>query len=262
MGTVQKLRTFAWFVRRPDLYPELIRQLKTEVRRTSAPDGLAEAGQWCADAAIDRARALEQLTGSRVEYGIQELFADVVAAAQARVAEAMSNEPADMPWAGAADVDVLYWIAERSGATRVVETGVAYGWSSLALLLSLASRPSARLVSTDMPLPRTTGAYVGSAVPNELRAPWTLLRGLDRKVLPRALDDLGTVQLCHYDSDKTYEGRWWASHLIWEALESGGHFISDDVGDNFAFRDFASKVGVDPVVIPSGAKHVGILAKP
>ena len=51
---------------------------------------------------------------------------------------------------------------------RVIETGVAYGWSSLALLLSLKNR-NGLLVSTDLPYAGLDNdPYVGCVVPDEL----------------------------------------------------------------------------------------------
>ena len=72
--------------------------------------------------------------------------------------------------------------------------------------------------------------------------------------------------LCHYDSDKSYVGRMWAYGLLWEALEPGGFFVSDDIGDNDAFRVFAGSVAAEPIVVEpgsydTGAKYVGVLRK-
>jgi predicted O-methyltransferase YrrM len=265
MALTQKLRTLGWFLRRPALYRELARELKTEIVRPFAYEGDSGAQQWCVERAMAVGEAIERLTGSGMSYVVERRFGEVFAAARERAMRARSAEPSDMPPAGAADVQLLYWLAERMQAERAVETGVAYGWSSLGLLLSLSNRPSARLTSTDMPLPRTTGAYVGCVVPNDLRAQWTLLRGLDRQLLPRALDDLGRIDICHYDSDKSYEGRRWAYRLLWSALRPGGRLISDDIGDNLAFQEFAGELEVEPVVVrtPAGSatKYAGVLTK-
>ena len=115
---------------------------------------------------------------------------------------------------------------------------MAFGWSSLALLLSLRNRPAARLASVDMPYPKINNdAYVGCIVPEDLRTRWTLLRYADREGLPKALQLLGALDLCHYDSDKRYRSRMWAYPLLWNALRPGGLLLSDDIGDNVAFRD-------------------------
>jgi hypothetical protein len=50
--------------------------------------------------------------------------------------------------------------------------------------------------------------------------------------------------------------------LLWEALRPGGFFISDDISDNFAFRDFFARMGVGFAVVRCQEKHVGIARKP
>ena len=166
---------------------------------------------------------------------------------------------------GPGNLDLLYHLALQEGVENVVETGVAFGWSSLAILLGLGSE--GQLFSTDMPYVRRGNEdYVGCVVPEDLRGAWTLIRLADHQALPRALDDLGTIDLCHYDSDKTYVGRMWAYGLLWEALEPGGFFVSDDIGDNDAFRVFAESVAAEPIVVEPGrydtsTKYVGVLRK-
>ena len=259
----RKLSTLTWFLRRPGLYPELARALRDEVLRPLGTTRETSAERWCAERAISVADAVEVVTGSPMEYGLDERFDREMQAARARISQARAAQPGKVPAAGSAEMDLLYWLAERAEAQRVVETGVAFGYSSLALLLSLSRRPAARLVSTDIPLPRTTGTYVGCAVAPELRAQWTVLAGRDRRMLPGALEELGEIDLCHYDSDKSYEGRTWAYGLLWDRLRPGGWFVSDDIGDNAAFADFCERVQLRPVVVAAASgKYLGILTKP
>ena len=68
--------------------------------------------------------------------------------------------------------------------------------------------------------------------------------------------------MCHYDSDKSYSGRMWTYPRLWHALRPEGLFISDDIGDNMGFADFARSVAIEPIVVRSGEKYVGILIKP
>ena len=97
-------------------------------------------------------------------------------------------------------------------------------------------------------------------VPPQLKRLWTLHRMADREGLPRALVD-GPFDLCHYDSDKSVEGRLWAYPRMWAALRPGGFLISDDIGDNHAWRTFCAEIGREAVVVHSGSKHVGVLVK-
>lgn len=216
----------------------------------------AEAEQWCSQRAVSAHEAIRRLTGVPPSEPIASRFPAVFAAAQAAAAKC----PVEM--GGAANLDLLFAAAEALEARQAIETGVAYGWSSLALLLSLSTRPGGRLVSTDMPYTgRNNDRFVGCVVPPKLRPHWRLIGRADRDGLPLALSELPMIDLCHYDSDKSYAGRKWAYPRLFAALRPGGCFISDDVSDNPAFRDFCRDLGQEPIVVESGGKYIGVLVK-
>ncbi len=61
--------------------------------------------------------------------------------------------------------------------------------------------------------------YVGCVIPENLKSKWELQRLPDVKGIPLALKKFdNTIDFCHYDSDKSYTGRMWASPLLWNAL--------------------------------------------
>ena len=250
-----------WYLRRPVMYPVLFRHAINKIRRVLfRRDYLAEtraqAESWCSTRSITTGEALEKITKSKPSETLNAQFPDIFKQSEAAAAAC----PVKM--GGAGDLDLLYQLADHCEARRVIETGVAYGWSSLALLLSLKKR-NGLLVSTDLPYPGLDNdPYVGCVVPTELRNNWKLLRGADRQRVPEAIRLVGTLDLCHYDSDKSYSGRMWTYPHLWEALSSGGLFISDDIGDNMGFADFARSVAIEPIVVCSGDKYVGILVKP
>ena len=167
-----------------------------------------------------------------------------------------------MGLAGAGDARLLYGICSHLQSRRILETGVAFGWSSLAILLAIRGVPDARLVSTDMPyLWLKADAWVGAAVPEELKPLWVLYRAPDRVALPQALAH-GPFDLCHYDSDKSFAGRSWAYPQLWAALRPGGAIMSDDVGDNLAWRQFCESIGHDGLIVRKRSGFVGVLVKP
>ena len=55
---------------------------------------------------------------------------------------------------GASHVHLIYDCVRLTKAEKVIETGVAYGWSSLAILKALNVNKNAMLYSVDMPYPR------------------------------------------------------------------------------------------------------------
>jgi predicted O-methyltransferase YrrM len=235
----------------------LARRFSRRHRTLSRDEDRAVANAWCQETCLDCKAALIALTGSAPSSDIKELYADQFSVAE-RIAESC---PVKM--GGAGDLNLLYWGAEHLAATNVIETGVAYGWSSLAILLSLEKRPNARLISTDLPYATANSeSFVGCVVPENLKSRWQVLDSADRQALPWAIKELGQIDMCHYDSDKTYDGRMWAYQRLWPALRPNGFFISDDIGDNLAFRDFAHLVQQDPVIIRQESKYVGLLVKP
>ena len=69
------------------------------------------------------------------------------------------------------------------------------------------------------------------------------------------------IDIAHYDSDKSYQGREFAYPIIWNALKPGGLFISDDIQDNMAFAHFVEESGLRYGVTETGGKYVGIALK-
>lgn len=256
---MSKVRNLIWFLKRPHLMPQVWYLFRRKFRPAIvAMDATGEESlRWCREREVDMATAYRKLTGQEAPVPVRERFGEVFAASE-RVTEACA-----VRMGGPGAVDMLYWICEFLQAKSVIETGVAYGWSSLAILLSLRDRPGARLVSVDMPyVGMNNDEYVGCAVPESLRGPWTLSKTSDRQGIPRGLRELGAIDICHYDSDKSYQGRMWAYPILWQALRSGGIFVSDDINDNVAFRDFCAGLKIDPVIFSVHGKFVGMMTKP
>lgn len=164
---------------------------------------------------------------------------------------------------GSANLDLLFSLARSISARRIVETGVAFGWSSLVLLLAIADRERDSIVcSVDLPyLRHWTTSWVGAAVPRSLHSRWRLFRMADRQGLPKALQAAYPVDLAHYDSDKSISGRQYGYSTIWGSLRAGGIIVSDDVGDNLAFKEFAAMVARHPIIVEHDGKFQGILVK-
>jgi hypothetical protein len=192
------LRTLVWYLKRPALYPDLIRNARRQLgtwrdpaaarrARWASAQEAREAARWCDEVAVDVPTAMRKITGSEWALPFDERFAAEVAAANDRQAAC----PVAM--GGAANLDLLYYLAEHTRAVRAIETGVAYGWSSLAVLLSLAQRDG-QLISTDRPYAGTdSGRFVGCIVPARLHRHWCILQRADREALPQAIEQLGSI---------------------------------------------------------------------
>jgi predicted O-methyltransferase YrrM len=263
---VPKLEILGWYLKRPRYYRQFARQGARAIseRLPGAAlryeEGRAAGEKWARSRAITTDDAVERLVSRHGRQSLSDAHRSCLEDGEARAA----GVPFYM--GGPGNLELLYQLAEGLQATRVLETGVGYGWSTLALLLSLSRRPQSRLVSTDFPyyFPDSE-RYVGIVVPQDLRGMWTLVQHPDREGLPRAFQLMGQFDLCHYDSDKSYSGRMWGYNALWPRLRPGGFFVSDDIGDNCAFRDFAGAVSQEPIVVidpePEGDKFIGVIAK-
>lgn len=166
-------RTLVWYGLRPTLLPELWRQTVFAVRG-KRPYLREEAYAYCQEHGVDISQVL-RLLGLPIR--LDEIRAEL-------------KKPVDLAndkiWkisglmGGGASTELLFALVRGIKARHIVETGVAFGWSSLAILLASYQNPDSRLVSIDMPyVKRNTDRIVGLAVPMDLRDRWTLIRRAD-----------------------------------------------------------------------------------
>lgn len=252
---ISKVATALWFARRPSFWAHGVALAQRKfLPDYDTPELRRSAREWASQRACSVDEALE-----KIGFGKAIPALDPAVLQEARVLAA--RPPMEM--GGAGDLRLLHAATLLSDAISVIETGVAYGWSSLAILAALRGRAGARLVSIDMPYPKMGNeAYVGVVVPSRLREPWILIREPDRHGLRKGLAVLGgTIDLCHYDSDKSWWGRQYAYPLLWAALRRQGIFISDDIQDNFAFAHFMKAQGAAFAITECEGKFVGIARK-
>ncbi|MET3731835.1 O-methyltransferase [Moheibacter stercoris] len=252
---VSVFRTFMAYLVRPHLYPELGRKIyKNIFDRKSAFKGKEEAEKWCSDRAVSQEEALKELGINDIEK-LENLFPEYFEFAK----NAEANCPIKMGGAGA--LDLIYNLCEYTQAKNTLETGVAFGWSSLAALLSISKR-NGTLYSSDMPyLGRDNDVYVGCVVPDNLRKNWKLFRFADRESLPKIFKEQQEFDFVHYDSDKSYNGRMWAYDILWNKVRKGGIFMSDDIGDNAAFMDYCVNNKREPIIVEFDGKYAGLILK-
>lgn len=255
----EKVKTAGWFLQRPSFWPHMMALAQRKFDGSAAHEQhFPEAESWAAERATPISDALVKIGALTTAADLAEaLPAALIAEGEVRAAQAK------VVMGGPGDLDLIYQSILAIKAKRVVETGVAYGWSSLAALAALR-QTGGRLASVDMPYPKANNeAYVGLVVPDDWRGDWTLIRQPDRNGIKQALEHFsGEIDLAHFDSDKSYSGRMFAFPLLWNALRSGGLFISDDIQDNFGFRDFCAAQDIPFAVTESTGKYVGLAMKP
>ena len=154
---------------------------------------------------------------------------------------------------------LLYFLVRLREPLVALETGVAAGWSTHAILSALAKNGKGHLYSSDFPYFRLTNPkrYIGVLVPQKLHDRWTLCTLGDEACLPRFLEAMDRVDFLHYDSDKSYTGREFVMRSVREKTHINTTVVMDDIGDNSFFHDFVADKNWK--VFPSGHGHVGLV---
>ena len=161
---------------------------------------------------------------------------------------------------GMAHLNLIYNLNKYLKPNKILETGVAFGWSTLVFILSKSKIAS--LISIDLSYPTASSEnFVAMAVPNNLKKKYKLLRGIDNNFLKLFKYKKIYFDLIHYDSDKSYIGRKKNYELIWKILKKNGCFISDDISDNSAFYEFVILKKVNYFIIKYKTKYIGLVFK-
>ena len=158
---------------------------------------------------------------------------------------------------------LLYFLIRKFKLLNIVETGVAAGWSSLAILRALKKNGNGYLYSSDFPYFRLENPekYIGFlALGESNKDHWFLdIRG-DDIALPEIVKKMTNknIDLFHYDSDKSYSGRANALKVLSSKMTSKAIIIFDDIQNNLHFKDFVEENKKDFYVFEFDGKYTGI----
>lgn len=152
----------------------------------------------------------------------------------------------------------------------IIETGCAAGWTSALFLLVLHQNHKDDLFSIDLPpvagqlsmdwtMPGNLQS--GFLIPQELRSRWTLILGNAQSQLILLFEKIRQVDVFYHDSDHTYQHMMWEYASAWPYLSEQGLLISDDIGWNTAFWDFAIAMR-RPIVVHSNNTNFGVISRP
>lgn len=150
-----------------------------------------------------------------------------------------------------AGTEFLYFITLLKKPKVIVETGVGIGFSSLAFLSAIKENNQGRLYSSDLPYIRYEKSEdtIGYIVDEKLREKWKLYIKGDLTNLKEIIKEIRTVDIFHYDSDKTYLGTKKTFNLIKELFHKDTLIVFDDLSDHSFFYD---------LVISNNYKNWGI----
>jgi predicted O-methyltransferase YrrM len=165
---------------------------------------------------------------------------------------------------GGGNYILLYFLVRKLKPNIVVETGVAAGWSSLAILKAFTKNKKGKLYSSDFPYFRLKNPeqYVGFLAKNEInKINWYLdVRGDDLAIpeIVKRIED-NTIDLIHYDSDKSYSGRDKVFNTLIPKINRNTIVIFDDIQDNLHFKNLVNKTKKDYFILEFKGKYLGIL---
>lgn len=244
---INKIQTLFWFLKKG-----YSKQIFSILSRGENENTRKESTQWCEKNAKPIDEVLQLLNSPYLKF--DELENEIF-----KYAVQQENScPVKMGGRGA--IDVLYSLTKSRKPETILETGVAYGWSSLAFLASLTK--NGRLYSNDMPYPKLGNEdFVGTVVPEKFKVKWKLFRYPDVMGLSKIFELEDKFDIIHYDSDKSYQGRMWSQPLLWSKLNKDGLFISDDINDNLAFKHFCESLELIPLIFKYDSKFVGVIQK-
>ena len=172
----------------------------------------------------------------------------------------------DIPYdlGGGGIYPILYFITRKLKPQIIVETGVAAGYSSQTFLSAIRVNGIGKLYSSDFPYFRIPEPekYIGIMVDDNLKANWKLFLDGDKTNLPKITNEVDSISLFHYDSDKSYSGRTFAVDTIKSKLAPDSILMFDDIDDNTHFYDYVKKENVtDYHIFWFESKHIGLIGK-
>jgi len=143
----------------------------------------------------------------------------------------------------------LYFLCRILKPKIVIETGVAYGFSSIYILKALERNNSGKLYSIDSIFrPWQSEKMIGSVIPEKLRNRWNLILGSSHEKLQPLFDRLDDVDIFIHDSLHSYKNMIFEFECATNNLKHG-MIISDDILDNDAFYDFTSRKKMKNMII-------------
>lgn len=154
---------------------------------------------------------------------------------------------------------LLYTLIRVKKPERVIETGVAYGYSSWIILNAIYKNRMGHLISIDLPNNDTNNDYnvgkitnIGMIVPSELKKHWTLKIGKSSELLEKIKNNWGEIDLFFHDSEHSYENMSYEFEYAHKILRRDGILMSDDIYKNSAFIEHVEKYKKNYILLNKG----------
>lgn len=238
---------------RPSFFPVMVTKL---FRRLDAPSPgeLQELLEWCAN----NVTSCEDWAAT-LDFELWQEALNFEKSHQDYAIKVLSDVDVDL--GGGGHYGLLYFLVRYYQPHNILETGVAAGHSSRAMLTAISANGFGHLWSSDFPYFRLRDpeAYVGILVENALHEHWTLETGGDSVNIPRLVKRAGLIDLFHYDSDKSVAGRKSAWGFVKRFLGENAISIFDDIQDNRHFRELVASENRPYKIFEFNGKYLGII---
>jgi predicted O-methyltransferase YrrM len=159
-------------------------------------------------------------------------------------------------------VSIVYACCRLMRPQLVVESGVAHGFTTAAILRALNDNQQGRLVSIDLPHlhPRAVES-IGTAVEPGLRDRWELHLGPATSELSRVITHTESIDIFVQDASHTERGQLAEYRAAWPRIREAGLLISDDAGK--AAEAFGRESSREPVFVnqPRKSRPVAIFRR-
>ena len=143
---INKFLILIWFILRPKFYLHLFFVIKRKfLFNHDTILNRSKAIAWAEENAVSYKEAFEKL-----EIKGEILGLDINTINEGKKLQ----ESSSAKMGGSAHLDLIYDCVRLLKAEKIIETGVAYGWSSLSILKALYEMGYGKLYSVDMPYPR------------------------------------------------------------------------------------------------------------
>lgn len=175
--------------------------------------------------------------------------------------EILAKHPIGM--GGGGIYPLIYFVTRYKKPNIAVETGVATGYSSQTFLSAMEKNGCGKLYSSDFPYFRIKNPekYIGILVDEKLKYRWKLFIEGDKINLPKIIKELDdNIDLFHFDSDKSYEGRIFATNILKNKLAKNAIVFYDDINDNTHFYDYVAQNKIENFkIFKFMGKYIGMI---
>ena len=169
----------------------------------------------------------------------------------------------DIKLGGGGNYTLLYFLTKYVKPNIVFETGVAAGYSSFAILKALDENKSGLLFSSDFPYFRIENSekYIGVLVDKQKYNNWNLQIEGDQNNIPLFLKKIknNKIDLFHYDSDKSYNGKKNTFELLKNNISFETIIIIDDIQDDTFFYDYVKENKREFKIFKFENKYLGLI---